>query len=167
MRIIRLTALAVACLLASCDRAPRTAGPAAPERWYLFSLQSTAGLKENAPITFLGVKVGHIANIRLSPDGGSVVATGAITNPEMRLREGDTARLATVALLADPEIQIVRPSPAAPAPPELEAGSQLAVSSPPEISLSPENKKQLEEIIGRLLDPVKPSFPESPTFPLK
>lgn len=143
MRIITLAVLTLAFLGTSCSRGL--------QRQYLFSLKSTAGLRENAAITFLGVKVGHIADVRLNTDGESAVATAYITNPEMRLRHGDTARVVIVGLLGDPEIEITRHSQAEP---ELDAGSRIAVS--PEIPLSPEAKKQLHETIGTVLDTLKP-----------
>src|ERR1700754_3145252 len=97
-RLIPFTALLLILLAAGCSRKPA----AATERQYLFSLKSAAGLRENAEITYLGAKVGYVRDVRLGADGESVVATGFINNPDMRLRQGDSARVVFAALLADP-----------------------------------------------------------------
>jgi hypothetical protein len=93
--------------------------------------------------------VGYIADLRLSSDGQSVIATGRITDPNMRFLQGDTARVVLPGLLADPQIEISRGSPPGR---ELPAGSTITVSPLPTVTLSPEKQKQVAEQIGGLIE---------------
>ena len=104
------------------------------ERDYLFSMKTSSGLHKNEAITYLGVKVGHIEEIRLSADGEGVVAAAFITDPQMKLRQGDTARVAFPSFFGTGEIQILRTSEGAA---ELAEGSTIPVAAPPEDRLSP------------------------------
>jgi len=103
-----------------------------PKAHYTFALPSAAGLRAKAPITFKGVPVGYIDGIRLAAQGSNgaagVIATGYITDPQMHLLAGDTARIVTVALLANPQIEIVRSTDAGSL---LPVGSTVMVASPP------------------------------------
>jgi ABC-type transporter Mla subunit MlaD len=135
---------------------------------YDFALPSAAGLKERAPITFKGIQVGYITNLRLaSGEAGPVVATGHITDANMRLFKGDTARVITVGLFADPQIEILRASDSGP---ELPAGSTVvATSLPSAISvfadlldivaevrrLPPDKQKQVAQQIRAIIDEAK------------
>ncbi|MDB6112229.1 MAG: MlaD protein, partial [Pedosphaera sp.] len=99
---------------------------------YTFALPSANGLKDKADITFRGVQVGYVTDIRLAPATSNIapgiIATGYITNPQMRLILGDTARVITVKILAEPELEIVRVSASGP---PLPAGSTIVASSTP------------------------------------
>src|SRR4051812_44393786 len=106
--MFRLVTLTLMALLFSggCSRPSKVA--------YTFALPMANGLKEKSEITFLGVQVGYVANIRLAATASNIppgiIATGYITNPQMRLLLGDTARIVTVKPLAEPELEIVRDS---------------------------------------------------------
>lgn len=128
-------ALALVALTVSCSPS---------QREYRFALQSSGDLKENADITFLGVRVGRITDLQLGHDGQSVVATGSITDPKMRLLKGDTAQVTIGGLLADPHIEIIR---SAQSGAELPAGSTVRTWLPKSITLPAEQKKQLETIV--------------------
>lgn len=57
-----------------------------------FTLRSSsvAGLAENAPILYRGIRVGQIGNLRLAEDGVSVLADGFVRAPESRLINSST-----------------------------------------------------------------------------
>src|SRR5262245_47258825 len=114
------------------------------QRQYRFALQSSGDLKENADITFLGVRVGRVTALQLAHDGQSVVATGSITDPKMRLLQGDTAQVTIGGLLADPHIEIIRSSQSGA---ELPVGSIVKTWLPKSITLPAEQQKQVEAIV--------------------
>jgi ABC-type transporter Mla subunit MlaD len=150
MRTLHFTLLLLIALATGCNRAPR--------RDYLFALRSTDGLKRNADITFLGIRVGYVGDLRLSSDGKSVIGTGHITDPHMRLLQGDSARIILPGLLADLQVEITRSSlPGG----ELPVGSTISVSPLPTRTLSPEQQGQLEELIGSALGHVTNGAPQS------
>ncbi|HLP78562.1 MAG TPA: DUF4019 domain-containing protein [Candidatus Paceibacterota bacterium] len=104
------------------------------ERQYLFALPQSGGLKENAVISFRGRPVGRVASFR--SDGTAVVVTGTITNLQLRLLKGDTARVIKTGLLANPQLEIVRTSESGE---ELAPGSTISDSpTPPAASESPQ-----------------------------
>ena len=118
MRSTWFMMFALAVLATSCGTKARSE--------YTFKFRSDDGLGDRAIIKFLGVEVGYIRNLHLAPDGESVVATGYITEPNMRILQGDTGQVVLTGLLGDPEIEIVRSSTNGT---ELPAGSTIVVST--------------------------------------
>jgi hypothetical protein len=86
-------------------------------------------------------------------NGHSVVATGLITDPKMRLLQGDTARVIIPGLLAHPQIEIARSSQSGT---EVPVGSAVEVSLPKStINLSADQEKRLESIVETIKGAVK------------
>lgn len=141
MRLRRFAPLVLLALAMGCNPQPR--------QEYLFVLRSADGLRRDSAITFLGIQVGYLAELRISPDGQSVIGTGRITDHNMRLLQGDTVRIELAGFLGDPQIAIIRgPSGGL----ELPVGSKLDVAPLPKLSLPPEKQKQVAEQIGNLVD---------------
>jgi len=157
MRFAALFTLLLLVLFPGCNRSGK--------RQYQFALDATTtGLKENAPITYKGLQVGYVSHLRPSSQGPAVIATGRITDPKMHLLAGDSARVVTVALLGDPQIEIVRASDTGT---ELPPETMVATSSQAPVvptqselvemaaqlrQLSPERQKQLSQEIHALID---------------
>lgn len=121
MRTIISVTLVLFCIMTGCSRAP--------QKCYSFVLPSADGLKERTVIRFKGLRVGYIHDIRLdSGKASTVVATGYITEPQMRVVSGDTARIIVPGLLANEEIEIIR---GADAGAELPVGSAIPVAPRP------------------------------------
>jgi ABC-type transporter Mla subunit MlaD len=156
MRFIVFLTLLLLAFMPGCSRSGK--------RQYQFALESAAGLKENAPITYKGLQVGYVTHLRSSMHGPAIIATGRITDPNMHLLAGDSARVVTVALMGDPQIEIVRASESGT---ELPAETLVATSSQAPVApilselveiaaqlrqLSPERQKQLSEEIHALIE---------------
>lgn len=148
-------------------------------RQYQFALDSNAGLKEKTPITYKGLQVGYVTHLRTSSQGPAVIATGRITDANMHLLAGDSARVVTVSLLGDPQIEIVRASDAGT---ELPPETLVATSSQPPVApvlselveiaeqlrkLSPERQKLLAEQIRALIEKARQEEAASPPVPAK
>lgn len=98
------------------------------QKKYRFLMPSANGLKDRASIMFRGVQVGYITDIHVdsATPATPVVATAFLTDPGMRLLNGDTGRVGLSGLLGDKYIEIVRSSDTASG--ELAPGAAVQVS---------------------------------------
>jgi ABC-type transporter Mla subunit MlaD len=131
MRILHSIVLVLLLVAAGCDRSSN--------RHYQFNLPSAASLKDRATITFRGVPVGYITDIQQSSNQPTaVIASGYITNPQMRLQTGDTARIIVRSLLGDPQIEIIR---------NADTGAELLIGSTVDVSPLPSAPSSITNLL--------------------
>lgn len=87
--------------------------------------ESAAGVDRKAAVRIAGVRVGKVEEVRL--DGTEAVLVLSL-EPDVVLREGATARVASMGMLGDKYVEIV---PGAPGAPPLPSGATLSGESPP------------------------------------
>ena len=135
-RRLSLTFLAVAAVAALVVVA---AVRARRGREVLVVFSSAGGLREGAPVTYLGADVGQVARIESGP--GRAVVRLRIRRRDIVLRRGDEPRLRTMGLLGDAAVDI-RPGPLDAA--RLERGDTLRGGG---AAASPEPARMLEALM--------------------
>jgi len=139
-RRLSLTLLAAAALaalvVAVAVRARRV-------REVLAVFPSASGLREGAPVTYLGADVGTVGGIERArgSTAGAAVVHLRIRRRDLVLRTGDEPRLRTMGLLGDAAIDI-RPGPLD--APRLERGDTLRGGG---VAASPEPARMLEALM--------------------
>ena len=122
---------------------------------------SANGLREGAPVSYLGANVGTVGRIEQGAEGvGGVVVHLRIRRRDIVLRKGDEPRLRTMGLLGDAAVDI-RPGPLDAA--RLVRGDTLRGGG---AAASPEPARMLEALMRGGRRPPRDSAPAAATAPL-
>jgi ABC-type transporter Mla subunit MlaD len=127
-------------------------------REVLVVFPSASGLREGAPVTYLGADVGTVGHVERS--AGQAVVRLRIRRRDVVLRKGDEPRLRTMGLLGDAAIDI-RPGPLEAA--RLERGDTLHGGG---AAASPEPARMLEALMRGGPRPRRDSVAAAASAPL-
>ncbi len=103
------------------------------------AFDSVAGLDEKSAVRVAGVRVGKVAEIRLTPDGRALV-TLEVTD-DIEIRRGATARVANLGMLGEKYIELI---PGDPGAPEIQAAGEE------EIRLSGSTTASIDDVTNQV-----------------